>query len=153
MWEIEVRMPEAGVVLENHGLSPGGAAQRFFTNELMRLSDPYVPMRNSVLKNSARVSDEGDAIIYETPYARYLWYGKVMVDPKTGKACMVFTDKATGNVVFYSRKDVQKVLTDRDIKYHGGGLRGSKWVERCWIDNKDALCKATEDFINSGRGG
>ena len=153
MWEIEVRMPEAGVVLENHGLSPGGAAQRFFTNELMRLSDPYVPMRNSVLKNSARVSDEGDAIIYETKYARYLWYGKVMVDPVSGKGCMVFTDWNTGNVVFYSRKDVQKVLTDRDIKYHGGGLRGSKWVERCWIDNKDALCKSLEDFINSGRGG
>ena len=152
MWNIEVKMDDADVILQKHGLSYGGPAHRFLTYELMRLSDPYVPMRNSILKNSAKVTNEGDAIIYNTPYARYMWYGKVMVDPKTQKACMVFTDKKTGNVVFYSRPNVQKVVTDRDIKYHGGGLRGSKWVERCWIDNKDKICKSLEDFINNGGG-
>ena len=152
MWDIDVKMDDASAILQKHGLSYGGNAHRFLTNELMRLSDPYVPMRNTILKNSARVSSEGDAIIYNTPYARYMWYGKVMVDPKTQKACMVFTDKKTGNVVFYSRPNVQKVLTDRDIRYHGGGLRGKKWVERCWIDNKDKICKSLEDFINNGGG-
>lgn len=152
MWDIDIKMDEASAILKNHGLSYGGTAHRFFTNELMRLSDPYVPMRNTILKNSVKVSNEGDAIIYNTPYARYMWYGKVMVDPKTQKACMVFTDKKTGNVVFYSRPNVQKVVTDRDIRYHGGGLRGSKWVERCWIDNKDKLCKSLEDFIANGGG-
>lgn len=152
MWDIDVKMDDAGAILKKHGLSYGGNAHRFFTNELMRLSDPYVPKRNSILKNSAQVSNEGDAIIYNTPYARYMWYGKVMVDPKTQKACMVFTDKKTGNVVFYSRPNVKKVVTDRDIRYHGGGLRGSKWVERCWIDNKDKICKSLEEFIANGGG-
>ena len=153
MWTVDVNMPEAGEVFKRCGLDYGGDAHRFFTNELMKLSRPYVPKRNGILNAKTFLDNKGDAIIYDTPYARYLWYGKVWVDPKTGKACMVFTDKKTGNVVFYSRLHVKKVPTDRDIKYHGGGLQGSRWVERCWIDNKDALCKALEDFVNSGRGG
>ena len=151
MFNVDVKMDAADAILQKHGLSYGGAAHRFLTNELMRLSDPYVPMRSSILKNSARMTAEGDAIIYSAPYARYHWYGKLMVDPRTGKGCMVFTDKKTGNVVFYSRKNVQKVLTDRDLKYHGA-LRGSKWVERCWIDNKDAICQSLEAFINNQGG-
>ncbi|MGN0533292.1 MAG: minor capsid protein [Eubacterium sp.] len=149
MFNVYVKMDDADAILKKHGLQYGGPAHKFLTNELMRLSDPYVPMRNSILKNSARVTEEGDAIIYDTPYARYHWYGKLMVDPKTGKGCYVFTDNATGNVVFYSRKGVQKVLTDVDLNYHGA-LRGSRWVERCWIDNKDAICKSLEAFIESG---
>lgn len=152
MWNIDVKMDGADKILQNHGLGYGGNAHRFLTNELMRLSDPYVPMRNSALKSSARMSNEGDAIIYNTPYARYMWYGKVMVDPKTQKACMVFTDKKTGNVVFYSKPNVKKIVTDRDIRYRSGGLRGARWVERCWIDNKNNICDSLEKYINNGSG-
>lgn len=152
MWDIDVRMDEAEAIFEKHGLGYGGIVHKQFTNELLKLSDPYVPNRNSILKNSATITLNGDAIIYNTPYARYMWYGKVMVDPKTQKACMVFTDKKTGNVVFYSRKDVQKVVTDRDIRYHGGGLQGQRWVERCWIDNKNNICDSLEKFVNNGSG-
>ena len=149
MWEVEVKTISAGEILRKHGLEYGGPAHRWFTSELKKLSDPYVPKRDGILRASAYVAQEGDAIIYKTPYARYLWYGKVMVDPKTGKACGVYTDRRTGNVVFYSRKFVKKVLTDRDIRfrYQDGGLAGARWVERCWIDNREALCKSLEDYI------
>lgn len=117
-------------------------AQRFFANELMRLSNDYVPFDTGVLSASARVSANGDAIIYETPYAQYLWYGKLMVDPITGKGA--FHNDTYG---FWSRRDVQKQLTDRDLNYQGSPLRGSYWVQRCFNDNKEQLLNSTAEYI------
>ena len=148
MFNVQIDLADADTIMKNHGLSYGGPAHRFLTNELMRLSDPYVPMRSSILKNSARVAPEGDAIIYDTPYARYHWYGKLMVDPITHKGAFKYTDKRTGNVVFYSRPNTPKVLTDRDMHYHGN-LRGPRWCERCWIDRKTDICNSLEKFIDN----
>lgn len=143
MFEIHVDLGNAAKIIENHGLQPGGPVQKFFTSELMRLSDPYVPFRSGPLKNSAHITQEGDAIIYNTPYARYHWYGKLMVDPITGKGA--FYDPLSGR--FWSRPNTPKVLTTRDLQYTGGPLRGPRWVERCWVDNKDAIIKSTQDYI------
>lgn len=146
MFNVSVKMPEADAILQAHGLQWGGPVHRKLTNDLMKFSEPYVPYSSSILKKSARVTAEGDAIIYDTPYAKYHWYGKLMVDSKTGKGCFVFTDPKTGNVVFYSRKGVKKVLTDTDMKYNNGPLRGPRWAERCWIDRKDEICKSLEEY-------
>lgn len=143
MTEIEIKLDGAEKILENHGLNGAGPAQRFFTSEIMRLSDPYVPFRSAVLKNSAHPTDEWDAIIYNTPYARYHWYGKLMVDPITHKGA--FYDPKSGR--FWSRPNTPKVLTDRDMEYTGAPMRGPRWCERCWIDHKDSIIKATEAFI------
>lgn len=43
---------------------------------------PFVPMRTGSLDQRTVV--EGANIIYPGPYARYLYYGKVMVGPKHG---------------------------------------------------------------------
>lgn len=150
MYKVEVDVHKANKILKRKGLEDSGPAQRFFTNEVMRLSDRYVPMANGVLKNSAKMTDDGKGIIYNTPYARYHWYGKLMVDPLTGKGCFVYTDKTTGNVVKYSRPGVQKVLTDRDMKYNEAPLRGPKWVERCWIDNRRHITKSLKKYVKRG---
>jgi hypothetical protein len=133
-------------IIQNLGLQPSGPVQKFLTRELMNLSDEYVPFRNGPLKNSARPSREWDAIIYEGPYARYHWFGKLMVDPITGKGA--FYDPKSGR--FWSRPEeqgIRKVLTDRDLKYTNGPLRGPRWVERCWIDHKDELIKGMEKLV------
>lgn len=145
MFTVKVNISDTDTILTKHGLEPGGRVQRFITNEIMRLSNPYVPNDGAgILASSARISNEGDAIIYATPYARYHWYGKLMVDPKTGKGA--FYKEGYG---FWSRKGVQKVLTDRDMKYQGAPLRGPRWVERAWLDNKQSIIKATEQYARS----
>lgn len=47
-------------------------AQIFFTNEVARLSDPYIPMDTGTLKNSKYIKK--DSITYNTPYARRQYY-------------------------------------------------------------------------------
>lgn len=142
MFEIWINLNDANEIIRNHGLDPGGPVQKFFTNEIMRLSDPYVPFRSGPLKNSAHPTPNWDGIIYNAPYARYHWFGKLMVDPITGKGA--FYDPRSGR--YWSRPNTPKVLTNRDLQYTGGHLRGPRWVERCWIDNKDSILKSTEAY-------
>lgn len=143
MFDIKIDLSGVENILANHGLNEAGKAQQFFTSEIMRLSDPYVPFRQGTLKDTVRNSPGWDAIIYNTPYARYHWYGKLMVDPITGKGA--FYDPLSGR--YWSRPNTPKVLTDRDMNYTGAPLRGPRWVERCWIDNKDSIIASTEAFI------
>ncbi len=142
MFEVYVDLNGADQIIANHGLQPGGPVQKFFTSEIMGLSDPYVPFRSGPLKNSAHMTPEGDGIIYNTPYARYHWFGKLMVDPITKKGASYVPRSGR----FWSRPNTPKVLTGRALQYTGGPLRGPRWVERCWIDNKDSIIDATEAY-------
>ena len=145
MFEVELKLDGVEKLLENHGLQEGGPVQKFFANELWKLSDPYIPFRSGPLKNNSSITLNGDAIIYHSPYARYHWYGKLMVDPITRKGA--FYDPSSGR--YWSRPKVKKVLTQKDLTYTGAPLRGPRWTERCWIDNKDSIIAATETYILS----
>jgi hypothetical protein len=59
-------------ITKRKGLEKGGPAQRFFTHEVRRLSDPYVPFDKGVLKNTAR--EAVDHIIYPQIYAKKQYY-------------------------------------------------------------------------------
>lgn len=145
-FQISVHLDNGEKIIKEQGLASGGSVQMFFANEVRRISDPYVPMDNGVLKNTAVIETGGNAICYITPYALVHWYGKVMVDPITGKGA--FHDAETGR--FWSRpkeQGIRKVPTDRDMKYRGAPLRGPYWVERAVLDNRDVLLLAVEKKI------
>lgn len=141
LFTVKVDFSDAAKVLENHGLEKGGRVQAFFTNEVMRRSDPYVPFSSGPLKNTARITADMDGIVYNQPYARVNWYGKLMVDPVTKKGAFFSPEYG-----FWSRPKVKKELSDRDMEYQGAPLRGPRWVERSWFDNKDDIIRSTEKF-------
>ena len=91
-------------------------AQVFVDSEVIRLSVPLVPKKDGVLIRSAPVHTKmgSGEVIYRTPYARYQYYGKLMVDPVTGSA--------------WARAGVTKVLTNRDLN-HAESPRGRFWFE------------------------
>lgn len=74
-------------------------AQEILANEAMKDTDKFVPKLSGTLSGGARVS--GNTITYPGPYARYLYHGKLMVDPKTGNS--------------YARKGSTKTLTGKSI--------------------------------------
>lgn len=141
-FEIELNLSSPDKMLGKLGINENGAAQRFFANELMKLSFSYMPFDSGMLQNSARLSNQGDAIIYDTPYARMMWYGKVMIDPALNAAGFYIP-----NVGWRSRKNVHKVVSNRDIKYQGAPRRGAFWLTRCFLDNRQALTNATAKYI------
>lgn len=142
MFTVDITFPGALAVLKGRGLDEGGKVQRFFSSEVMRTSNPYLPFKAGALQASARLTDQGDGIIYDTPYARYHWYGKLMVDPITKKGA--FYNPRTGR--FWSRPNTPKELTNKDLQYRGAPMRGPRWVERAWIDHSNEIIKAVQDY-------
>lgn len=88
--------------------------QKYVDSEVLRLSDPYIPMQSGALKLSGSLATDigSGEVCWNTPYARYQYYGKLMI----------------GNA--------PKTLTNIDLQYHGGGKRKEKWFERMKIDHK-----------------
>lgn len=100
-------------------------AQAFVDSEVLRLSNPYIPMQSSMLQKSGILGTTigTGEVTYNTPYARYQYYGKVMV----GRA--------------------PKQLTDKDLTYHGAPMRGALWFERMKADKKEQIFRGAAKFV------
>lgn len=72
---------------------------------------PFLPALTLSLTQRSRV--QGNHIIYPGPYARYLWYGKVMVNALTGKGPMYIPDVGYR----WPRGAILKP-TERDLKFN-----------------------------------
>lgn len=64
---------------------------------------------------------------YLAPYARYQYYGKLMVSSVTGSS--------------YARHGEKKVLTDIDLVYSKEPLAGKLWFERMKADKKQQILR------------
>ena len=77
-------------------------AEHVLAEQIKKDTQPFVPMLTGSLTQRTRV--DGSAVIYPGPYARFLYYGKVMVDPNTGST--------------YAPKGGTKVVTDRNLEFN-----------------------------------
>ena len=50
-FDIDLHLAGTEALLRGLNLEQGGLVQRFFTSEVIRLSDKYVPFRSGILKN------------------------------------------------------------------------------------------------------
>lgn len=87
MAKIRLQIDPVDRILLKRNLNKNGAGQRFFTHEVRRLSDPYVPFLTGVLKNTA--TEEANRITYNTPYARRQYYE----NPGTGLRGPYWTER------------------------------------------------------------
>ncbi|WP_050698980.1 minor capsid protein [Anaeromassilibacillus senegalensis] len=67
---------ETGAILRSRGLGASTSARRHLAVTVARLSDKYVPMQSSTLKNTRQIDSEGRAILYNQPYANTQYEGK-----------------------------------------------------------------------------
>lgn len=68
MISLKMQMDPMSQVLLKRNLDKNGKAQRFFTHEVRRLADPYVPKKTGTLKNSA--IEQTNKIIYQQVYSK-----------------------------------------------------------------------------------
>jgi len=63
-------------ILEKRGLEGSGKAQQFVDSEVLRLSDPYIPLDTGTLRDSGIIHTVigSGKVKYETPYARFQYY-------------------------------------------------------------------------------
>lgn len=126
-------------LIRERGLYNGGRVQKFIDQEVIRLMDPYTPHLNGVLIKSATIGTKiGSGLVQQNaPYARYQYYGKLMVSSLTGSS--------------YAVHGESKVLTNKDLVYNKSknSLAGPFWFERFKADHKDEVLKGAQKIANS----
>lgn len=98
-------------------------AQHAVAIQAQKDTSPYVPALTRSLDQRTRVDE--NQIIYPGPYARYLYYGKLMVDPSTGSS--------------YAPKGATKVLTDKNLVFNKAmhSQAQDHWFEASKAENMD----------------
>lgn len=136
-------------------------AQREIDKDCIKLMKPYTPFKMGVLENSATIHTVigSGQITQVTPYARYLYYGKVygpnfpIVREKDGTEHIVFGHyDGDGTIIGWrSPKGKKKHPTGRDIQYSKDKhpLAGKMWFERMKADRKRDILQAAAKIIGS----
>ena len=111
---VTVDMKPVRRILKDKGLTAGGDVQRFHTANVLRRIVKYMPYRTgATIKLTANQTDISKPyIVTDAPYAKFLYYGKLMGDPVTGAAG--FLDK---DGQWKSWTNRPKVKSDRPITY------------------------------------
>jgi hypothetical protein len=112
----------------NHSFSD---VQKFVDSESIRLMVPYTPMRNGILQKGAVLGTKigSGEIHYNIPYARYQYYGKLMVSSLTGSA--------------FATRGESKVLTEKDLVYNKARhpLAQRLWFETMKHNHKEQILR------------
>ena len=111
-------------------------AEHVLAEQMEKDTQPFVPMLTGSLTQRTRVV--GNDIIYPGPYARFLYYGKVMVDPETGST--------------YAPKGGTKVLTDKNLVFTTSGHAQAQahWFEASKAENLDKWIRVADKAVKNG---
>lgn len=114
--------------------------------QVMKDTSPYVPFLTGSL--NARTQAVGNTIIYPGPYARYLYYGKVMVDSVTGKGPAYIPE-----VGYRFRKGAILKPTGRDLQFTKSfhAKATARWFEVSKARNLQKWLRIAKEAILNGK--
>lgn len=149
--KVDVKLNPAEQIVRDKGLDPGGDVQMFHTQNVLRRIQKYMPnLTGLMIKLTIAQTDiRKPEIVTETPGAKYLFHGKVMIDPKLGVAGFMTPDG------WRSRKFCKKVLTNRSLNYsrHKNPKAGPRWDVAVSTNEGAAMAADTQRFVNRRSGG
>lgn len=101
--------------------------------QIQKDTSPFVPFRNGSLDTRTRVVD--NMVIYPGPYAQFLYYGKVMVDPETGST--------------FAPLGGTKIVTDKNLVFSKSGHAQAQafWFEAAKSENLDKWIRIAEKAV------
>ena len=103
-------------------------ADHILAQQVAKDTERFVPALTGSISNRTEVRN--DKIIYPGPYARYLYGGKLMVDPETGSS--------------YAKKGNVKVLTSKSLVFNRAmhADAQAEWLEASKTVNLDSWLRA-----------
>lgn len=101
--------------------------------QVQKDTSPYVPALTGSLDQRTRV--DGPRVIYPGPYARFLYYGKLMIDPATGSS--------------YAPKGGTKVVTDKNLVFNKAmhSQAQSHWFEASKAENLEKWVRVADKAV------
>lgn len=132
-FDMKIEMNSIGKIVKDHGLDENGKVTRFMRDSVDRLSNPFIPFDNGMLRR-LKTYPSNHEIKYTSPYAKYQYYGKLMLT-KSGSS--------------WAKKGEKKYVTSKNLKYHTPGT-GAKWEQIMLQRRKSDLIKDVQNYINNG---
>jgi len=133
MFDGKLEMKSIAQLCMERGILVNGKTQAFIDQEVIRLMAPYTPMLSGTLEKTATIGTRfgSGQIKQNAPYARYQYYGKLMVSSTTGSA--------------WSHGEA-KVLTETDLQYNKSqhSQAGPYWFERMKADKKEQILRGAQ---------
>lgn len=142
---IQVNMKPINTILTRLGVDKNGDVQMQLTRVVNKRITRYMPYRTGALSTKLKYIKSPTEIVVLAPYARYQYYGKVMVNSKTGKGPALIP-----GVGYRYKKGTKLIATERDLKYDTtkNPQAGPYWDKRLMAAEKDAIAADVQAYVN-----
>ena len=141
---IKVEMKPISTILTRIGVNKTGDVQMQLTRIVNKRITRYMPFRTGALSTKLKYIKSPTEIEVVAPYARMMYYGKVMVNSKTGKGPAFIP-----GVGYRYKKGTILKATDRDLKYDTTKHpeAGPFWDRRMMAVEKDAIVSDVQAYV------
>lgn len=141
---IKVEMKPVATILTRIGVNKTGDVQMQLTRIVNKRITRYMPFRTGALSKKLKYIKSPTEIEVAAPYARMMYYGKVMVNSKTGKGPAFIP-----GVGYRYKKGTTLKATDRDLKYDTTKHpeAGPFWDRRMMAAEKDAIVSDVQAYV------
>lgn len=142
---VKVEMKPVRQLLKDHGLDREGHVQKYWTGIVNKRIEGYMPYRTGMLATKLKFMAGPGEIKVAGPYARYQYYGKVMVNAATGKGPAFIP-----GIGFRYRKFTKLRVTDRPLEYDRTKRpeAGPFWDRLLIAAEGDVMLAEMREYIN-----
>lgn len=146
---IKVEMKPVDTILTRLGVDKNGDVQMQVTRIINNRITKYMPFRTGALATKLKRIKSPTEIEVAAPYALYMYYGKVMVNSKTGKGPAFIP-----GVGYRYRKGTVLKATERDLNYDltKHPKAGPFWDRRMMASDAAQIAHDIQVYVNR-RGG
>lgn len=148
--KVKLQLPTAAQLIRDKGLAPDGDVQRFHTQNVLKRIKRYMPyVSGATYKITVAQTDiNKPEIVTNTPYAKHLFYGKKMIDPKINASGFLTPEG------WRSRRGCVKVLTAENLKYNKtkNPAAGPRWDRALSAAEGKAMAADLQRYIDRRQG-
>ena len=130
--EFKIKHNSLQSIYKQLGLEEKGRVQQFAGKTVANNLKKYVSRKSGAQETSVQPIDGGRKVIINVPYARFQAEGKLMVGAKSRRA--------------WARKGEEKVVINKNLKYHSDRLRGAHPFERMKADKEASITKQIANY-------
>lgn len=145
--KIKVDMKPVNTILTKLGVGKTGDVQMQLTRIVSQRITRYMPYRAGMLATKLKIIKSPTEIEVIGPYARYQYYGEVMVDPDTGAAGFMTPNG------WRSRRGVPKVRSGRQLQYDNSKnpQAGPFWERRMMAADGPQIASELQAYVRGKR--
>ena len=143
--KIKITIPDGASLVAKLGIGKTGQAQLFHTNNVLRHMLEYMPMQTGMFSTKQTTITSPTTITTRAVQAYYLYYGKRMVNAKTGKGPMYIE-----GVGYRYKRGTVLVPTNQLLNYTTTfhPLAGPFWDRRMMAAEANVIARELKEYIN-----